>query len=154
MMETLTIHSGLKGFQLLESLSEVTPTAIWGSIRFDRAPMYLFLEAMAQLAALHVRYMMDFDRHAFLLKVIHCELLESQYLEGQFYLQAELSSQSSNAFSYTGKAKCPEFEGLAAELLIGTQAYDDQFQKEHLKAHYQKRFNQLLLKAKSKNPLQ
>lgn len=144
-MAELTLHSRLKGFQLIEHLFEVRETTIGGICRFESAPPFLGIEAMAQLAALHVRHLIHFKRHAFLLKVIGCDWPVVAHLQGRFDFKAELFSQSSNAFSYGVKARWPhqEKENLKAELLIGTQPYDDQFQKEFLKDHYQNRFNRL-----------
>jgi hypothetical protein len=144
-MAELTIHSHLNGFELIEHLFEVGATTIGGTGRFEHSPCFVGLEAMAQVAALHVRYLLDFKRHAFLLKVAWCDLPAVAHLQGRFDLQADLLSQSSNAFAYGVKARGVDRERacLAAELLIGTQPYDDQFQKEYLQEHYHRRFNRL-----------
>ena len=142
-MTIWTIHSQLKGFKLLDRLSKVTPSGVDAICRLERVPTYLVLEAMGQLAALHVRHLVDFRRHAFLLKVARFELPAFELAAGRFHLTAELLNQSSNAFAYRVKARRGGHEDLTAALLIGTQAYDEQFQKVRLQPHYRNRFNRM-----------
>lgn len=140
MKTTRQIHSHLKHFQLLERIVDVTPTSIGASCCFVKVPAYLLLEAMAQLAALHVRHLMGFRRHAFLLKVAGFDIPSLELAAGSYHLAADQVYQSSNAFSYRVASQGPGGKRHGAELLIGTQAYDGQFQKTHLMAHYRKRF--------------
>lgn len=143
-MTALTLHSGLKGFQLIERLYDVQTATIGGISHFASAPLYLGLEAMAQLAALHVRHLMLYGQHAFLLKVSDCHFSDLDQLEGRYQFQADLLSKSSRAFRYCVDARGPGPVNFCAELIVGTRAYDDRFKAAHLRVHYQNRFKKLL----------
>lgn len=143
-MATLTIKSQLSGFKLVDRITTVLPKAIEGASRFDQAPAYAGLEAMAQLAALHVRSINQFNRHAFLLKATRCRLPRQSHLDGSFMLTARIHSQSSDTYAYEAEAQGPEGEIMSADLLVGTKAFDDQFRKEILQTHYRDLFNLLL----------
>jgi hypothetical protein len=110
---------------------------------FAQWPVYAGLEAMAQLAALHVRYSLAFERHAFLLKVDRCDLPPLETLDGSFRLTAERLGQSSRSFAYGVTALGPDDLALQAQLLIGTLDYNGWFKKERLKQHYRNLFKAL-----------
>jgi hypothetical protein len=95
---------------------------------------------MAQLAALHVRYSLDFKRHVFLLKIDRYDLPPLETLNGDFSLIAERISQSSQSFAYGVIAQGPDDLTMQAQLLIGTLDYDERFNKDRLKQHYRKIF--------------
>lgn len=141
MTTVLTIHSNLEHFQLLDRIDDVTPISIGASCYLKKVPAYLVLEAMAQLAALHVRHLVAFERHAFLLKVSRYDMPALELSPGRYHLAADQVKQSSHAFFYRVASRGPCDESYGAELLIGTQAYDGRFQKKQLKAHYRKRFH-------------
>jgi hypothetical protein len=142
-MATLRIHSRLRHFNLLTRILRVSMAEISGTADFEGMPPYCALEAMAQLAALHVRHCADFRCHAFLLKVGRYQWPTMEVLQGRYRLTAECVSQGSHAFAYRVKALGLECAGLEAELLIGTQSYDDGFREEILQAHYRDLFNRL-----------
>lgn len=137
-METLTIHSRIAHFRLIKRISKVSHKGIRGEADFFRTPLFAGLEAMAQIAALHVRQYLQFERHAFLLKVHHCQMPAEDHLEGCFRISADLCSGSSNAFHYKTVAHGPQGIDIKSELLIGTQDYDDNFPENILKSHYQR----------------
>lgn len=142
-MPRLTICSHLRDFQILECLRNVAPASIEATARFDGAPRFLGLEAMAQLAAFHARHRMHFKRHAFLLKVTHCQWPRVDRLEGRFDITAKLQNQGSNGFAYGIESRGPRRERLAAQLLIGAMDYDDRFGEAQLQTFYQHRFERL-----------
>lgn len=117
---------------------EISPQAIRAKVAFDHAPLYAGLEAMAQTAALHVRHLLDFERHAFLLKVQHCRIPEVEFLTGTFVIAAEGGSKSSSAYAYNILAKGAGEKAFKADVLIGTRDYDDRFDQKILMAHYRK----------------
>jgi hypothetical protein len=125
-------------FRLIKRISKVSPKGIHGEVEFNRTPLFAGLEAMAQFAALHVRQLLQFERHAFLLKVHHCRMPVLDHLDGCFEMAADLCSRSSNAFHYKIVAHGPHGIDFKSELLIGTQDYDDHFPEDILKAHYQR----------------
>lgn len=142
-MAQLTINSYMAGFQLIRRITDVSSRRMQADARFAQWPVYTGLEAMAQLAALHVRHSLAFERHAFLLKVGYCDLPVSETLDGDFSLTADRVSQSSQTFSYRVAAKGPEDIAMQSELLIGTKEYDKHFRKDRLKHHYRKLFEAL-----------
>lgn len=137
-METLNIHSRMAHFSLIGQLSAISPKKICGVTHFERAPRYAGLEAMAQVAALHVRQIFRFERHAFLLRVYHWQPPAGDCLEGEFMIRAGLCSHSSSAFRYDVAALGPDDVDFNSSLLIGTREYDERFPKDILKAHYQR----------------
>jgi hypothetical protein len=68
----LHIHSGLGGFILVKGITRAAGEEIAGFAVFDQAPLTLGMEALAQLAALHLRWRIDFARHAFLMTIRDC----------------------------------------------------------------------------------
>ncbi len=144
-MASIEIHSRLKHFKLLARITHVSAAGICGETDFECMPMYGCLEAMAQLAALHVRYCLDFERHAFLLKVNYGRWPAREALEGRCRLSADRYSQSSNAFAYQVKVQGSADTILSADLLIGTKSYDGEFKEDVLKAHYKEIFGKLQL---------
>ena len=139
-MATLTISSGMPGFRLVRCIGRVAPDHICGMTRFTKAPRFAGLEAMAQLGALDVRRRIDFQGHAFLLKVIRCRWPSAKWLDGRFALRADLGSQSRRAYVYRTEARGPHGVILSAELMFGCMDYDQRFQQINLDHHYRKMF--------------
>ena len=142
-MEAIVIHSRLKHFRLITRITQVDTKSIQGQADFIQIPAFCALEAMAQLAALHVRHNLRFQRHAFLLKVSEFQWPAKQFLEGCCRISAGLSSQGSDAFAYHVEAVGPENEKLNAGLIIGTKAYDEVHKQEILQRHYRDLFHAL-----------
>lgn len=133
----------MQSFRLVRRVIRVTADDIRAVASFKEAPIYAGLEAMAQLAALHVRHCLDFKRHAFLLKIKYCDLPAQDRLDGDVDLGAKVISQSSRSFAYQTAALFGKRLALHAELLIGTRTYDRQFKKESLKHYYKGLFDDL-----------
>ena len=142
-MATLEIRARLKHFRLIASLDQVGAESIAGFACFEHVPPFAGLEALAQLAALHARYLLDFRRHAFLLKVVDFRGLPGRVLEGRFLVRARLASHSRDAFRYLVAAEATAKERLAGELLIGVRDYDARFEEKILYAHFRKMFADL-----------
>ena len=68
-MTRTSINTGLNGFILVDRSIQAGKQDISGLKTFANAPAYLGLESLAQLGAFHVRYITEFKRHAFLLKI-------------------------------------------------------------------------------------
>lgn len=143
-METVVVRSGMQDFRLVRRICGISPQHIRGEAQFVQAPVYAGLEAMAQLAALHVRHRLSFERHAFLLKVRQCKLPETAALKGRFLLSCYLRGKSTDAFIYDTAARGADQVLLQGSLLIGTQAYDGRFRRDRLKVHYQETFADLM----------
>jgi len=142
-MVQLTIHSRMPDFRLLGSIVEPDRDSIYGESDLEGLSAFAGLEAMAQLAALHVRYLSNFERHAFLLKAIRCRWPDREVLKAHFSLCARMKRRSSDAFVYDVTARGRRGGSLGAELLIGTAAYGARFREAILKPHYQQIFERL-----------
>jgi hypothetical protein len=138
----IMINTGLDRFILLDSITEVSATAIVGVRSFDDSPVYLGMEALAQLGAFHIRCLTGFDRHIFLLKVAACRLSSGKSLTGRLVLSGKLVSQSAAAFTCRLKAERESEEKplLEGEFLFASVGYDQNFKSATLHNHYEKVF--------------
>lgn len=143
-MAIITVHSALNHFRLLKRITRLSASGLQADAEFDGLPRYAVLECMAQLATLHVRFRLDFKRHAFLLKVGQAAWPIDESLTGLWRLTAEPGSQSSNTFAYHVKAQAPTGGTLKADLLIGSKPYDDEFKEHRLMPHYKALIDELL----------
>ncbi len=137
----MTIRTGLKRFLLVDRLLRVDAGAIEGIRAFSNAPVFLGLEAMAQLGALHVRYLCAFERHAFLLKVNRCVLPRTDVLNGSLLIHGNLTGRSESAFTCALSAEQNGRRLLEAECIFAVVPYDRAFREEILKYHYQEVFS-------------
>lgn len=143
-MDDVIIHGGRADFRLIDRIRNVTPHGLDGEKKLVSEPAWCVLEAMAQLAALHVRYLKDFSCHAFLMKVTRMRLPAGQRLDGKMSLEARLRHQSDRTFSYRVVAGIGSAAPLGGDILISTVDYDDSFKQAHLETHYRKLFACLL----------
>ncbi len=140
-MDVIGINTGLENFLGVDQITEIRTDAIKGSRKFSNAPFYLCLEALAQVCALHVRHITDFEKHAFLLKVTRCPIHVDQVFSGQYILRSKLLSHSRHAFSYSAKAIIDGKTGMGGEFIIATMDYGKDFKEEIIKTHYKKVFS-------------
>jgi len=137
----IEINSGLEDFVLLDRISETGAATIAGKKKYFNDPVYLGIESLAQLGAYHVRFINDFEIHAFLLKINQCAIPANHILNGSYLLKGTLVSQSKSAFCYAlqaGKENKVQIEG---EFLYATIDYDHMFNKKILQAHYRMVFS-------------
>ncbi len=139
-MDRIDINTSLDGFTLLDSISAITGSSIAGRKNFSDSPLYLGIESLAQLGALHLRYITELKKHAFLLKINHCRTSNGQILTGDFQLDGNLVSQSKLAYSYSLKAFKDEQPVITGEFIFALTNYDDNFQKEILQTRYKELF--------------
>ena len=138
-MGKINIHTGLDGFGLVDAITEVENNRIAGFKRFANSPAYQGIEALAQLGALHVRYLNDFSRHAFLLKISRCTVSD-QSLNGGLGLSGELFNHSRRAFSYRLEA-CQGIQPVVeGDFLFAVIDYDETFKEHPLKLYFRKKF--------------
>ncbi len=142
-MESIVLNSGLDGFVLLDAITESGSEAITGYKRFTGAPVHLGIESLAQLGALHVRILTDFEKHAFLLSIKRCSMRDGQELNGCLRLSGDLISRSTSAFSYRLRAMGDGGETvIEGEFLFAVVDYDDNgFKRDALREHYQRVFS-------------
>lgn len=141
-MERIVVNSGLDGFILLDAIGEAGPDAITGYKRFRGEPIHLGIESLAQLGAFHIRYLTDFDKHAFLLGIKRCVMPAGEKLNGSFTLSGDLISRSSSAFSYRLRAVREGETAIEGEFLFAVIEYDEEgFRRNTLREHYQRVFS-------------
>lgn len=137
-------------FLLLDRLDNCDGTKATARRAFTSAPAWQGLEAMAQLAALHARWTVDFNLHAFLLTVEECTWPTAADLHGTLYIRAGLLAQSDRAATYatviaplspsSGGDSAPAPPCMAATLTIGHTPYDTRFNGHTLTARYREIF--------------
>jgi len=138
---TLSIKTDMPGFILLDRVTHAGEDAIAGIKTFNQAPVFLGIEALAQLGAYHVRFLNDFKKHAFLLAIRQCRVHAKQPLNGPCRLEGRLLSRSAAACAYFLETRQNGQALISGELLFATRVYDECFQKEILEHHYRKVFS-------------
>jgi len=143
-MERIVLDSHLDCNVILEAIFEISSGTIRGYKRFEGAESYLGIEALAQLGAYHVRYLCDFEKHAFLLGIKRCALSTEKRMNGPFRLAGELLGHGGSAFSYHLLASCAGVAAIEGEFLFGTVEYDEtHFKKDVLREYFRKVFSRL-----------
>ena len=141
-MERIILNLGLEGFVLIDAITDVDSWSITGRKQFLHAPPYFAVESLAQLGAYHVRFLMDFERHAFLLGVKHCDLPSAKELHGTFRITGNLLARGSSAYSCELRATGYDSTEIEGEFLFGVVDYDESgFKKDILREHYRKVFS-------------
>jgi hypothetical protein len=141
-MERIVLHSGLNGFVLIDAVTDADYTTIAGHKRYRHAPLHHGIESLAQLGAYHVRFLMDFERHAFLLGVKRCSISSGKELNGCFQLRGNLLGKGSSAYSYGLRATGEDGTEMEGEFLFAVVDYDEtEFKKNILREHYRKVFS-------------
>ncbi len=137
----IDINTGLDGFVLLDRISEAGDEIIAGERRYYNDPVYLGIESLAQLGAFHVRFINDFEIHAFLLKINHCHVIGSKILHGEYLIDGRLINRSKSSYSYFLRAKKEDQIQIEGEFLFSTLKYNDNFNKKILEKHYRRVFS-------------
>jgi hypothetical protein len=148
-MARIAVRSGLENFLLVDGITETYPATIRGYKHFKRAPVFVGIESLAQLGALHVRFTIAFARHAFLLGIKRCTVRSGESLSGCYTLLGTLTGVSTSAFSYLLEASNEGRVQIEGEFLFATVEYDGVFRKDVLEDHYRKVFSCLRNASKS-----
>lgn len=137
-MEQIIVNTHLDGFVLIDEISAIDEKNIKGTKHFSGFPASLAIESLAQLGALHVRFITGLEKHCFLLKINDYKTLEIQELNGPYQLEGSLLGKSKQAFSYSLKATKEGKISLEGRFTFAAIEYDERFKKELLKRHYKK----------------
>lgn len=137
----IVINTGLSGFIMLDRVLEVSASRIVGTRSFTGVPAFLPLESLAQLGAFHIRYVTEFSRHVFLIKIVSCSIPLSTALEGEYVLSGNLLSRTDSSFRSLVKAERDREAAAEAEFLFAAVDYDLNFKKRILHDHYIKVFS-------------
>lgn len=137
----LTVRTGLSRFLMLDRIMETGPSHILTKKTVNDLEMLMFsgIEILAQTGAFHVRHLMDFKRHAFLLG-IRSYSGPSRLLPGLYTVKGTLLSQSREAFEYHLEGNGPQKTSLEGIFLFASRNYGDDFRQNHLEDHYRKLF--------------
>lgn len=136
-----TINTGLDGFILLKGITQFAQERISAWAEFDHATPFLFMEAMAQTGSFHCRYLCDFNRHTFLLKLEQYKVFDKKIFSGRFELQGCLTARTQSAFVHELTVSSGGVKICSGELFFASLDYDHRFQKKKLKDHYKKVFS-------------
>ncbi len=136
----IVINTGLSGFVALDRVLEVNTSRIVGTRVFSDTPAYLCLESLAQVGAFHVRYMTDYSRHVFLIKIVSCSIL-LKTTKGEHVLSGRLLGRADSSFCSFVKAERGKETVAEAELLYAAVDYDGNFKEDVLRNHYKKVFS-------------
>lgn len=129
-------------FVLLDGIAHVTRSELVGWRNFSEQPFWPALEAAAQAAALHQRWLADFGAHAFLLSLGACRWPDRP-LTGRMELRARLLGQTAGAAAYDVQLSLPDSPALSLPVHIGLVPYDDTFRQDTLQERYRALFRQL-----------
>ena len=129
-------------FILLDGISHATATELVGWRHVADQPFWLALEAAAQAAALHRRWLADFDAHAFLLSLGACRWPDRP-LTGRMELRARLLGRTAGAAAYDVRLSLPNAPVLSLPVHVGLMPYDDTFRRDNLQERYRALFQQL-----------
>lgn len=143
------IRSGLSGFHLIDRISRAGRDEIEGSCILTGGPLFILIEALAQLGGLHVRWLTGFTRHAFLLKIGRCTLPGKAPAAGACLLSGRQTAQSGTSFAYHMEAGREGVLLMEGEFLFTTIDYDERFSGEALGRHYGMLFSCLLNDSKT-----
>jgi len=140
----IRINTRLPGLILLGGIRSVSKTEISGWTHLPGRDNYLLLEALAQLGAMHTRFLCEFNRHAFLLKITRFAWKapepEPEETDRRCELSGRLTVQTGSAAAYTVKAWTgPGILG-EGELSFAVTDYGRTFEMDRLKRHYQGMF--------------
>lgn len=136
----LNIRTKRDDFKMIDRISAVDSRHIEGVKTLEGCPVAIAIESLAQLGALHVRFVTTFKKHCFLLLMPHLEILDTSPLHGSYRLYGSLTAESKRAFSYTLRATSRNRDCLKGRLVFGTLDYDARFNRERLENHYQRMF--------------
>ncbi len=137
----MTINTGLDRFLLLDCISKAGQNSIEGTLFLSDNQFYLGIEALAQLGAMHLRFITDFACHAFLLGIRKCSIQEKFVRNSSLLLSGKLMSRSTSGFLYALNAVSEDKTIIAGEFLFAVIPYDEKFKKECLESHYRKVFS-------------
>ncbi|HVO67468.1 MAG TPA: hypothetical protein VMT12_13410 [Syntrophales bacterium] len=141
MTAEIVIYTGRESFVMLDRVLEVSKSHIAGARIFSDDPIFLGLESLAQLGAYHIRYLTDFSRHVFLIKISHCNLPRSKVIYGEHLLSGNLLHQSESSFLCHLKTEMDKKAVIEGEFLFAAVDYDHNFRSDNLRHHYAKVFS-------------
>lgn len=149
-MERTVINTGLDSFIMPDSILLANDTTLVTEKTLGAGDIceFILIETLAQTGALHVRYLSDFNKHAFLLKINGFSMNVSVQKYREFRFTCVLQSFSKTACAYKLGAEAAGTQVCEGDFLFATVPYDNRFDKDILENHYRKVFTCLTEKSK------
>lgn len=139
----VVINTGRAGFVLIDRLLAIDSETIETATVFGEnyTQIHTAIEALAQTGALHVRYLNDFKKHAFLLKIDRYHGEPACFKPGERFICGRLVSQSSRAYAYELSLSQSGRMEASGRLLFALQDYGSRFNPKRLETHYRNLFS-------------
>mgnify|MGYP006294460233 CR=1 FL=1 len=125
---------------MVDQISALDRKQIEGVKSSGGVSLFMAIEALAQLGALHARFLTEFKKHCFLLTIDHLDVSATSFSGGPLRLYGSLIGQTRRAFSYAVQATNEEKTFLYGQLVFAATDYDGRFRREHLEGHYRRIF--------------
>jgi hypothetical protein len=145
-MLKINVNTGLEKYILIDNIIKINDIEIHGSVAFNSAPPYTGIESLAQLGAMHVRWLHDFTKHAALLKINNIDIKDCGQLNGNYSITGILTAKSGRAFTYSLQSSINGDIKIEGSIIFALIDYDLKFKKEILETHYKKLFSCLTKK--------
>ena len=137
MGQTIQINTGLMSNLMIKEIQEVHSSCIQAiSDTSDVPTIFPILEAMAQAGALHARYLSNFQRHVFLVKVAHCALPDHLPVSEVISFRANMRGRSDRSFVYHIQMREKNRVVMEGDFWFSSADYDERFNAKLLQKHY------------------
>lgn len=142
-MEPLKINTGLESFIMPDKIIGISENTIEAVKSFgaDNLILSLKIETLAQVCALHTRYITEFKSHAFLLKINSFTETSIEKIYGDYEFTGKLIGAGKSAFSYSITSGHNNNKLFKADLIIAVTDYSDIFKQQQLSTHYRSIFS-------------
>ena len=128
------INTNLDDFRMFDTIEEINIFYIITKKTFNASMSFLFLEFIAQTSAFHTRFLTNFSKQAFLLKMEDFDY-SMEKLSGEFIIKATLLAQTDTTYHYEIDCLNRNLQ-LNGKILISTIEYDENFKKVKIANYY------------------
>lgn len=149
----ITVDTGLDRFLMIDRITAVSSSRILAEKNILKTEERIFtgIETLAQTGALHVRYLLSFSKHAFLLSIKSYEG-PTKLPSGLYTISGLCENRSRDAFEYSIKAESMDGGTFKGRFLFAVSNYGSDFKQTHLEDHYRNIFS-CLTKDTEKNSI-
>lgn len=125
-----------------EKIIFISKDEIQLKVKFFSSNLWEFMESIFHAAGMHLRYILDFQKHVFLVKVSQL-VFNKEVSESAGYVCVKLVSSSKNGALYRGQLYNGEVL-LSAKFILGIKDFDEMFKKSLIKPYYEEIFRCLI----------
>ncbi len=143
-MNSVIVNTGLDHFCPLHCITHITGEYISGKIIFVNSESFIALEAMAQISAYHTRFLNDFNRHSFLLKVKKCSGPFNEILNGEYVVDSKITARTEMASTHNVTIHSSNKVLFKSEIMTAFTDYSADFPEEKFKKYYRDVFTCLM----------